>query len=179
MSILGKVKKLVGAEEGAEEKKPRARKAAAEKPATEKKAPAKAKKVAVAAVEAAHDHDEHDGHDHSGHDHGAVHAARPIAVEGAIGNGAAKYIVRPLVTEKGTRTAEHNTHMFEVLPTANKRAIKEAIEKIYGVSVIRVHTSRMDGKKVGAGRNSGSRSNTKKAFVTLAKGQTISLFKGV
>lgn len=146
MSILGKVKKLVGAEEEA------------------------------------HTHD-HAGHDHDDHAHAAENSAplgqRPASAEGAVGNGAAKFIVRPLVSEKGTHTAEHNTHLFEVQLTANKRAIREAIEKIYGVKVTKVRTSRIDGKKVRSGKVKGQRSHFKKAFVTLAKGETIAFFKGV
>ncbi len=99
---------------------------------------------------------------------------RPDAVKKAVGIGATKFLVRPLVTEKSALAQKHDTYTFVVQPRASKRAVKEAVEKVYGVRVIQVRTSRYDGKKVRSGRINGTRSAFKKAFVTVAKGQTIS-----
>lgn len=55
-------------------------------------------------------------------------------------------IRRPLVTEKGTHQSQYESkrrggaYIFEVEPTASKGAIKDAIEKIYGVRVLKVRT---------------------------------------
>ncbi len=171
MGILKKVKSLVGVDDTKEEK-PKA-----------KRAPAAKKKIAepTAIVEAAHDHA---GHDHRDHAHeetapATTTMAKPQSIDGATQVGATKYILRPLITEKGTYAAANNTYMFAVLPHASKPAIKQAIEKLYSVRVIKIRTSRYDGKKVRSGRIEGQRSNFKKAFVTVAQGQSIALHKGV
>lgn len=105
--------------------------------------------------------------------------AKPESVQAAIGIGSVKYIIKPLITEQGTYLAENNTYLFQVALQANKRAIREAIEKIYGVKVVAVRTTRYLGKKVRYGRVAGQRSAFKKAFVTVAKGQTIVVNKNV
>ena len=178
MGILKKVKDLAGLETKEEPKKPRAKKAAASSDAEVKpKAKRVSKKVAPAA-EAEHNHEDHAGHDHS-HEEGSVVMHAPESVQAAIGIGATKYILKPLVTEKGTYAAEYNTYLFAVLPHAGKLAIKQAIEKLYGVTVTKIRTMRYDGKVVRSGRIEGRRSNFKKAYVTVAKGQSITIHKGV
>lgn len=182
MGILHKVKGLAGLESKDEKPKARvgaAKKAAAKTTTDEAKPKRVAKKKAVAAPaveEHAHDHAGHD-HDHD-HTETVAHQA-PVAVEAAVGIGATKYILRPLITEKGTYATAHDTYMFAVLPHASKPAIKQAIEKLYGVSVIKIRTMRYDGKVVRSGRIEGRRSNFKKAYVTVAKGQSITIHKGV
>lgn len=116
-------------------------------------------------------------HDHAAHAHESEVpvARRPEPSKTAVGIGAASYIVRPLVTEKSTNASAHRTYAFVVRPQASKGAIKEAIEKIYGVRVTHVRTSRYDGKKVRVGRVVGTRSAWKKAFVTVAQGQSITI----
>jgi len=179
MGILNKVKDLAGLETKDEPKKPRAKKAAA---SSDAEAKPKAKRVSkkAAPVEAApeHNHEDHAGHDHS-HEEGSVVMHAPESVQAAIGIGATKYILKPLITEKGTYAAEYNTYLFAVLPHAGKLAIKQAIEKLYGVTVTKIRTMRYDGKVVRSGRIEGRRSNFKKAYVTVAKGQSITIHKGV
>jgi large subunit ribosomal protein L23 len=179
MGILKKVKDLAGLETKEEPKKPRAKKAAASSDTEEKpKAKRVSKKVAPAAAVEEHNHEDHAGHDHS-HEEGSVIMHAPESVQAAIGIGATKYILKPLVTEKGTYAAEYNTYLFAVLPHAGKLAIKQAIEKLYGVTVTKIRTMRYDGKVVRSGRIEGRRSNFKKAYVTVAKGQSITIHKGV
>ena len=86
-------------------------------------------------------------------------------------------LVRPLVTEKSTNgLGTDHTYAFEVAITATKPQIKRAIEDFYGVEVDVVRTSIMRGKLKRFGRHIGKRSNWKKAFVTLAVGQSLNLF---
>jgi large subunit ribosomal protein L23 len=86
-------------------------------------------------------------------------------------------LVRPLVTEKSTNgLGTDHTYAFEVAITATKPQIKRAIEDFYGVEVDVVRTSIMRGKLKRFGRHIGKRSNWKKAFVTLAAGQSLNLF---
>ena len=87
-------------------------------------------------------------------------------------------IKRPVITEKSTRMAtEHNQYVFEVDTRANKIQIKEAVEVIFNVDVVKVATIVMPLKRSVRGRKSYTRSpEWKKAIVTLPKGQTIPLF---
>jgi large subunit ribosomal protein L23 len=109
-------------------------------------------------------------------------------------NRAAHHIVkRPLLTEKGTRLKDHGGApvgtfseedlkpqvLFEVALTANKIEIKQAIEALFSVKVVDVHTQIMRGKDKRVGRFQGRRPNWKKAIVTLAAGNKIEFFEGV
>ena len=87
-------------------------------------------------------------------------------------------IKRPLITEQTTLMAsELNQFVFEVNLNANKIQIKEAIETIFNVDVIKVSTMIQPLKRGRRGRKFYQRSaEWKKAIVTLPKGQTISLF---
>jgi large subunit ribosomal protein L23 len=106
----------------------------------------------------------------------------------------ASYIVkRPLLTEKGTRLKEsggalEGTYteetlkpqvLFEVALDANKIEIRQAIEALFSVKVVDVHTQIVRGKDKRVGRFIGQRSSWKKAIVTLAKGNKIEFFEGV
>lgn len=71
-----------------------------------------------------------------------------------------------------------NTYTFEVERLSNKQQIKEAVEKLYGVTVLRVNTTlrNASAKKTGKRRLSTSVSQVKKAMVTLKEGDQIELF---
>lgn len=87
-------------------------------------------------------------------------------------------IIRPLVTEKGTRDSQMlNAYAFEVNPDANKAQIKQAIEKIYHVKVLEVRTANRRGKPRRYGYKSvGSTRRWKKAVVVLHEDYHIDLF---
>jgi large subunit ribosomal protein L23 len=88
-----------------------------------------------------------------------------------------KIIKAPLITEKNTMLrGENNKFVFEVEKSANKGAIKEAVEKLFDVKVEAVNTMIVKGKLKRMGRFSGYRSDKKKAIVRLAEGQSISKF---
>ncbi len=89
-------------------------------------------------------------------------------------------ILEPIVTEKSTIARElYNKYSFKVIPGATKPQIANAIEKIFEVKVLKVHTINMDGKVKRLGRNLGRRSAWKKAIVTLAEGDSVDFFEGV
>lgn len=89
-------------------------------------------------------------------------------------------IVSPLITEKGTAAgAEANQVVFRVQPYASKDAIREAVESMFKVTVLKVRTLQMLGKKARRGRIMGRRSDWKKAYVTLKQGDRIEFFEGV
>ena len=85
---------------------------------------------------------------------------------------------RPVVSEKtAVMTDEKNQYVFEVAEEANKIQIKEAIEVIFEVEVVKVNTMVVPAKRGRRGRNWYLRSKQwKKAVVTLATDQTIELF---
>lgn len=87
-------------------------------------------------------------------------------------------LVRPIVTEKSTgHLGTDRTYAFEVGLAATKTDIKRAIEAFYGVSVAQVRTMVVRGKNKRFGRFFGKRSNWKKAYVTLAEGQSLNFFE--
>jgi large subunit ribosomal protein L23 len=87
-------------------------------------------------------------------------------------------IKRPVITEKSTvQVDDLNQYVFEVAPNANKIQIKEAIEVIFEVDVLKVRTMVQPAKRGRRGRNWYTRSKQwKKAIVTLAEGDKIELF---
>jgi len=83
-------------------------------------------------------------------------------------------LVRPLLTERGTRIQEkHNQYLFEAAPAATKTDIKGAIETMFKVSVVKVRTMILPGKFRRYGKGGGMLADWKKAIVTVAAGQKI------
>lgn len=87
-------------------------------------------------------------------------------------------ILRPLITEKNTTMMLFNKYSFEVVREATKPQIKQAVEHIFGVTVTKVHTMNMRGKRKRRGREFGYARDWKKAIVTLAEGERIEEFYG-
>jgi large subunit ribosomal protein L23 len=90
---------------------------------------------------------------------------------------------RPLVTEKSNylNGALHQ-YVFEVAPDASKTLVKDAVEKLFDVSVVRVNVINVPAKRSRRARSRRMairRSGFKKAIVTLAPNDTIDIFEGV
>ncbi len=93
-------------------------------------------------------------------------------------------LVKPLITEKMTDISEKlGQYGFVVNRNANKLEVKEAIEKMYGVTVERVNTMVLPGKKKSRNTKSkfivGRTSAYKKAIVTLAEGDNIDFYSNI
>jgi large subunit ribosomal protein L23 len=89
-------------------------------------------------------------------------------------------IERPLLTEKSMDQSALNKYTFRVAKDANKIEIADAIEQIFQVKVTKVNTLTVKGKKKRVGRfPQGKTADWKKAVVTVADGQTITLFEGI
>ena len=88
-------------------------------------------------------------------------------------------ILRPVVSEKSYALLDENVYTFIVHPSASKPEIKDAVESIFDVSVLRVNTLRRKGKRKVNRRNNtfGFKPNRKRAYVTLAEGDSIELFE--
>ncbi len=94
--------------------------------------------------------------------------------------GPYQVVLKPLLTEKGTRLKEEgNQYLFRVATTANKVEIKQAIEQLFKVTVLDVRTSQVRGKVKRLGRFQGRRPDWKKAIATLKEGDSIELYEGV
>jgi large subunit ribosomal protein L23 len=85
-------------------------------------------------------------------------------------------ILRPVISEKTYGLLDENKYTFIVDPRANKTEIKQAIERIFDVKVLSVHTMNRPGKRKRRGLIVGKRPDTKRAIVTVAPGDDIELF---
>ena len=87
-------------------------------------------------------------------------------------------IRRPIIlTEKATLLREQNNQViFEVDRGANKLQIRDAVQRLFKVSVTDVNTLVMRGKDRRMGRGRGKMQNWKKAIVTLKAGESIDFF---
>lgn len=89
-------------------------------------------------------------------------------------------VKRPVVTEKSNKQKElSNQIAFEVDRRANKIEIKQAIERLFNVKVLKVNTLRVEGKEKRMGRTKGRTRQWKKAIVTLRAGDHIEFFEGI
>jgi large subunit ribosomal protein L23 len=82
----------------------------------------------------------------------------------------------PIITDKATRLLENNQYSFVVDRYSDKIEIKEAIENLFEVKVIKINTCRLPRKKKRVGRYIGWKPQYKKAIVTLSEGDVINLF---
>jgi large subunit ribosomal protein L23 len=88
-------------------------------------------------------------------------------------------ILEPVVSEKSYALLDANAYTFKVHRSANKTEIRQAIEAIFGVRVLKVNTINRQGKRKRNRRTWtwGKRPDTKRAIVTLAEGDRIELFE--
>jgi large subunit ribosomal protein L23 len=85
----------------------------------------------------------------------------------------------PVVTEKSNFVSEYNQVVFRVPLDATKREIKAAVETLFKVKVDAVNTIRMQGKFKRFRGRPGTRSDYKKAIVTVAEGHRIDVTTGI
>ncbi|MCD8322917.1 MAG: 50S ribosomal protein L23 [Oscillospiraceae bacterium] len=90
-------------------------------------------------------------------------------------------IISPVITEQSMEDLDIKKYAFRVAMDANKIEIKKAVEEIFGVTVIKVTTTHMRGKKRRQGRYpEGRGANWKKAVVKLsADSKNIEIFEGM
>ena len=88
-------------------------------------------------------------------------------------------VLAPHITEKSTLLSEHNAVVFKVAPKATKPQIKAAVEALFNVSVTGVNTMNVKGKTKRWKGRPYTRSDVKKAVVTLADGQSIDITSGI
>jgi len=93
-------------------------------------------------------------------------------------------LVKPILTEKANAQQDKlRRYAFKVSKKANKLEIKKAIESFYGVTVTNVNTAVSPAKNKSrftkAGVISGRKPAYKKAFITVAEGDTIDLYSNI
>ncbi len=88
-------------------------------------------------------------------------------------------IRRPIITEKATQASESGAVVFEVAMESDKKLIKEAVETLFNVKVKAVNTTITKGKVKRFRGRLGTRSDVKKAYVTLVEGNTIDVTTGL
>ena len=76
-------------------------------------------------------------------------------------------ILAPIVTEKSTTVSAEGKYTFRVNPTATKIEIKNAVEKLFNVKVLRVNTMNLFGKNKRVGVHAGKTADWKKAIVQI------------
>ena len=97
----------------------------------------------------------------------------------AIDNRHYDVVLAPHITEKSTMLSDHNAVVFKVAGSATKPEIKAAVEALFKVSVTSVNTMVTKGKTKRWKGQSYTRSDAKKAIVTLAAGQSIDITSGI
>jgi large subunit ribosomal protein L23 len=97
----------------------------------------------------------------------------------AVDNRHYDVVLAPHITEKSTMLSENNAVVFKVAGTASKPEIKAAVEALFGVTVTGVNTIVTKGKTKRWKGQAYKRSDSKKAIVTLAEGQSIDITSGI
>ncbi len=105
--------------------------------------------------------------------------AKAKTADGAIDTRHYDVIVAPHITEKSTLLSEHNAVVFKVTGEATKPQIKAAVEALFKVKVVGVNTLTTKGKTKKWKGRAYTRSDVKKAIVTLAEGQSIDVTSGL
>ena len=88
----------------------------------------------------------------------------------------AKYadtLQRPRITEKASLLLENNVYAFEIAPDATKKDVLNAVKAFYSVTPIRVNIVKNPAKKLFSRGKVGKKSEMKKAYVLLKKGDKI------
>lgn len=88
-------------------------------------------------------------------------------------------IIEPIVSEKSYSLLDQGVYTFRVHPDASKPEIADAVREIFEVEVVKVNTLNRAGKRKRNRRSPtmGRRASAKRAYVTLAPGDTIELFQ--
>jgi large subunit ribosomal protein L23 len=91
---------------------------------------------------------------------------------------AGQVVIAPVVTEKSYHASVHGTYTFRVHPDAHKTQIRQAIEELFEVHVVRVNVLKVQPKPKRRGAYKGIRPGWKKAIVELKAGDSIEIFEG-
>ena len=86
-------------------------------------------------------------------------------------------LLAPVVSEKSYAQIEgNNTYSFRIHPDAHKTQVRQAVEELFGVTVLRVNIAKVQAKPKRRGFHKGTRPGWKKAIVQLKQGESIEIF---
>lgn len=88
-------------------------------------------------------------------------------------------LLRPVLSEKAVAEIQHGKYAFFVHPSANRTQVKDAVERVFNVEVVKINMSLVRPKDKRVGRYVGKTARRKKAIVTLAEGQRIQQLEGL
>jgi large subunit ribosomal protein L23 len=88
-------------------------------------------------------------------------------------------LLAPVVSEKSyAQIEENNTYSFRIHPDAHKTQVRQAVEELFDVKVVRVNIAMVQAKPKRRGFHRGTRPGWKKALVQLKPGDSIEIFQG-
>ena len=86
-------------------------------------------------------------------------------------------LLAPVVSEKSyAQIEDNNTYSFRIHPDAHKTQVRQAVEELFGVTVLRVNIAKVQAKPKRRGFHKGTRPGWKKAIVQLKQGESIEIF---
>jgi len=88
-------------------------------------------------------------------------------------------IIRPVVSEKSYVLSDTGKYTFRVHPDAHKTQIRQAVQALFDVHVVNVHTVSVKSKPKRRGVTSGRTRQWKKAIVQVREGESIQIFRGL
>ncbi len=88
-------------------------------------------------------------------------------------------LLRPVLSEKAVSEIENGKYAFFVHPDASRTQVKDAVERVFRVEVVRVNVLNVRGKEKRLGKYAGRTAARRKALVTLAPGQRIQQLDGL
>ena len=88
-------------------------------------------------------------------------------------------LIRPVVSEKSYVLAANDKYTFRVHPDAHKTQIRQAVEQLFDVKVLGVHTMSVKSKPKRRGTTTGRTRSWKKAIVQVREGESIPIFQGL
>ncbi|MGH2832774.1 MAG: 50S ribosomal protein L23 [Solirubrobacteraceae bacterium] len=91
----------------------------------------------------------------------------------------AQILIRPVVSEKSYVLSAAHKYTFRVHPGAHKTQIRQAVESLFSVHVVDVHTVSVKSKPKKRGSTSGRTRQWKKAIVQVREGESIPIFQGL
>ena len=91
---------------------------------------------------------------------------------------ARQVLIAPVVSEKSYSLIEARKYAFRVHPDAHKTQIRQAVEELFDVNVMRVNIIKVQAKPKRRGMTKGIKPGWKKAIVQLREGETIEIFEG-
>ena len=88
-------------------------------------------------------------------------------------------LLAPVVSEKSYAQIEDtNTYSFRIHPDAHKTQVRQAVEELFGVKVLRVNISMVQSKPKRRGLHRGRKPGWKKAIMQIKAGESIEIFEG-